>query len=156
MRNTSPTNRSYHRNLPSTLDPYPTHPQARARFPTYPYYGTTNHPSQPHGIFRPPPESIRLPPHPFQLGNTLDEVNGRTTPLSRTYNQRHHHVRSNPVQRAVSATSSRSSATGGVEVQGSSSGSSSTLRATNSGRRKRLLSISSDDSVEEARQSYGY
>lgn len=147
----SPANRSYRRNLPSTLDPYPTHPQARARFPTYPYYGTTNHPSQPHGMFRPPSESVRLPPHPFQLGNTLNEVNSRTAPLSRTYNQRNHHV-----HRAVSSTSSRSSATGGVEVQGSSSGSSSTLRVSSSVRRKRLLSISSDDSVEEARRSYDY
>ena len=155
MRNMSSANGRSRGSYP-IHDPNTAHAPASARFPTYPYYGTTNYPSQPHGMFRAPSDSVRLPTHPFQLGNTLNRVNNRTAPLSRSYNQRNHHVRSNPVHRAVSATSSRNSANGGVELQGSSSGSSSTLRATSSGRRKRLLSITSDDSVEEARRNYHY
>ena len=96
------------------------------------------------------PQQIDAPTasHPFQLANTLSNIN---------YNQRTRQVRSNPNQRHVSATSSQSSTGGGVDVHSSSSsGSSRTIGPATAARRKRVLSISSDDSFVEARGVFEY
>lgn len=86
---------------------------------------------------------MSAPSHPFHLSDTLANIN---------YNQRNQQARSNPNQRNVSTGSSRSSNGGGVQVNSygssGSSGSSRTIGQATSSRRKRALSISSDDSVE--------
>lgn len=95
------------------------------------------------GLFRPPQLDGRLPMHPFQLENTLSDVNRGT---DTSYNRRNQEARFNPARRNMSGTSSRSSTGGGVTVSSGSSGSSTIGPAT--GRRKRLLSISSDGTAE--------
>ena len=111
-----------------------------------------------NGMIQPHQTHVQLPPHPFGLGSTLSDVNSRTTGPTRNYNQRNHLSRHYMAPSTVSAHCSRSSTGGGVELRDNASGgSSSTLRqSANSGRRKRVLSVSSDDSVEEVRRSYAY
>ena len=95
-----------------------------------------------------------LPDHPFQLENTLNHIqhhiNGRSgnatsTNSNRNFNQRTQLLRSNARHRTASGESSQSSNSGGVHLH--SDGSSSTVGPGPSGRRKRLLSISSDGSL---------
>lgn len=154
-------------------DPSPTMPtrsgrltRPRESFPTYPaatgysqihpprfFAGQSSPWDQPSNIDRagrrPPP------PHPFQLGSTLDNVNRRAANANRNYNQRNQQIRSNQGARNVSGTSSQSSNGGGVNVNSSgSSGSSTTIGHATSGRRKRVLSISSDASAEDGRRVY--
>ena len=78
--------------------------------------------------------------HPFQLENTLASIN---------YNQRHQQMRSQPNHWAVSGGSSQSSMAGGVDVRtAGSSGGNRVMDPGAAARRKRALSIASDDSVE--------
>ena len=112
-------------------------------------------------IYAPHSQNNRdLPDHPFQLGNTLNDVHYRATNPRRTYNQRTHYNRSNPTLRNVSGASSQSSANGGgVNVRSSGSSGNSTVGPSTASRRKRLLSISSDDSVNaqyRGRRHYDY
>ena len=115
--------------------------------------GTVHHNAAPYSNHSYPPNAARtdntLRAHPFQLANTLANVNS-------TCNQRNQQSRSDPARRTVSAESSRS---GGVQLGCyGSSGSSMTVRpdTATGGRRKRNLSISSDGSVEEVRRIHGY
>lgn len=82
--------------------------------------------------------------HPFQLDNVLSRINDNAPS---NYNQRNQQARTYPYQRNV--TVEGSTHTGGVRVQ---PGSSRTDRATNASsgaaRRKRGLSVASDDSQE--------
>lgn len=172
QRDPSPLNGHYRPHF-SVREPYSMQSTARGRhqppqasLSTHLANGNTG-PSRQFGMFHPQPENMArpshrpqtrnmtLPAHPFQLSNTLNTLNSRTTPSTRNYNQRNHHLRND--QRAVSATSSHSSATGGVNVRETDSNASgSTIRAASSSRRKRNLSISSNDSVEELRRTYAY
>ena len=176
-RNASPSNGHRRPNF-SIREPYSMHSAANnhsrqpGQSPMSTYYSNVEIPpvSQQFGMFRPQLDSMRrpsprprsertaLPDHPFQLGYTLNNLNRPSAAMRRSYNEITHHIRSNPVHRAVAASSSRSGTGGGVSVRDpNSSGSSSTLRAaSSSGRRKRNLSISSDGSVEEVGRRYAF
>ena len=137
-------------------DPYPTYPAARDYSQINPprFFGGQPSPwDQPADSDR---TGRRPPPsHPFQLGSTLDNVNRRAANTNRNYNQRNQQVRSNQGVRHTSGPSSPGSTGGGVNVNSSgSSGSRTTIGHARSGRRKRVLSISSDASAEDGRPMY--
>ncbi|KAK5122457.1 hypothetical protein LTR85_004041 [Meristemomyces frigidus] len=99
----------------------------------------------PHGPYRHASPSARAAPgrpmrpnHPFQLSNTLANINNNLT--------RQQHAR--PAVRSTSAASSQSSAGGGVDVRSSAStsstGSSQTITNEPAGQRKRTFSRSVD------------
>ncbi|KAK3712591.1 E3 ubiquitin ligase [Vermiconidia calcicola] len=141
--------RSYHRPSTAQLRPNrhnsigdPTTLRARPRAEHPPSF-TDRRRARPISPQRPFSSQNSLQPHPFQLENTLANVNS-------AYNRRNQQLRSNQGHSTHSAASSRSSLNGGVDVDSSgSSGSSNTVRPSSSGgRRKRHLSISSDESME--------
>ena len=103
------------------------------------YLGNNRAPPPPYQV----PQSMNHLPavHPFRRDETLANI---------SYNQRNHDVRANPSHRNVSGGSSQSSTGGGgVGVQpSSSSGSSTTIGPATAARRKRALSISSDESAQ--------
>lgn len=118
---------------------------ARTHLQARPTYG----PPPMLGIRRPQPMGEHTGRHPFQLSDTLSRIN-QDHHNQQTRSNANHHSRS-------AASSSQGSTGGGVDVQSASSSSSSrTIGPATTTRPKKGLSVSSDESVEDARELYEY